>query len=172
MSATLTPERKSARDRPGVGHKMGGLGERKWGRHRRLDRGARGQQARAHSIPDSHPRGQCRSLLPRVLRPVASSCVLPLTMTHRALRPSSLHARVQTLSMRVCSCGMDTEMARTQGCHGHRDGMNTEMTWTQRWHGHSDDMRHSDTQIHDQMHVGWPSRPGCAPSACSPLQLA
>ena len=51
-------------------------------------------------------------------------------------------------------------MARTQGCHGHRDGMNTEkMTWTQRWHGHSDDMGHSDTQTHDQMHVGWPPGP-------------
>ena len=43
--------------------------------------------------------------------------------------------RACTLSMRVCSCGMDTGMARTQGCHGHRDGMNTEMVWTQRWHG-------------------------------------
>ena len=47
MSATLTPERKSARDRPGVGHKM-----RDWGRerggHRRLDRGARGRSA--HSV--------------------------------------------------------------------------------------------------------------------------
>ena len=31
MSATLTPKRKSARDRPSVGHKVGGLGERKRG---------------------------------------------------------------------------------------------------------------------------------------------
>ena len=58
---------------------MGGLGERKWGRHRRLDRGARDQQARAHTGPDSHPRGQCRTQLPRVLGPVlVPSCILPM----------------------------------------------------------------------------------------------
>ena len=43
---------------------------------------------------DSHPRGQCRLLQPRVLSSVRAaqllpSCVLPLPLTHRALRPSS-----------------------------------------------------------------------------------
>ena len=81
MSATLTPKRKSARDRPASSKESerGGKG-RESGRE--IDRGARGQQARAHSSPDSHPEGQYRTTLHR-----GPSPVLVLHLASRSRRP-------------------------------------------------------------------------------------
>ena len=78
MSATLTPERKSARDRPASSNERpesGGLGERK----REVDRRARGQQARAHSGTDSHPEGQYRTPLHRGPAPCMLRCAAAST---------------------------------------------------------------------------------------------
>ena len=49
---------------------------------------------------------------------------------------------------------MDTEMAWTQGWHGHRDGMDTAMPWDTATHG-----------PHDQMNMGWMCAVGMQPAA-------
>ena len=54
-------EEIGARPAASSDERVGGIGERK----REIDRGARGQQARAHSGTDSHPEGQYRTPLHR-----------------------------------------------------------------------------------------------------------
>ena len=94
MSATLTPERKSARDRPGVGHKVGDWGRERGG-HRRLDRGARGQQARALSISTHTPRGS--AVFSSHADPRRACCILPLLLRLSMSPPSPTCARPASL---------------------------------------------------------------------------
>jgi hypothetical protein len=94
---------------------------------------------------------QSDNLLPHAVQlssrsPRQPPVVAPHSPTSAALcaRVHSLHARMHSLSMRVCSWHAHKRDARTQDrmatwhteWHGHRDGMDTGMTWTQGWHGH------------------------------------
>ena len=101
MSATLTTKRKSARDRPASSkERVGELGERK----REIDRGARGQMARARSGSDS--RSLEGSAGPSCLAGPARSCLLLAaaceTLRHacRRRRPCALAQPVAAAAAR------------------------------------------------------------------------
>ena len=84
MSATLTPKRKSARDRPGVKHKMGGIGGEKAGNIVALTE-VLVVVRRALLISTHTPRGSAVfSSHACSARSAPPSCVLPLPLTHRA----------------------------------------------------------------------------------------
>ena len=100
MSATLTTKRKSARDRPASSNeRVGELGERK----REIDRGARGQMARARSGSDSRsPEG---SAGPSCLAGPARSCLVsPLHATCETVRHACRRRRPRALAQPRCCC--------------------------------------------------------------------
>ena len=90
MSATLTPKRKSARDRPASGKERVGDGGRESGGHSLpRQRCSWSEGPRAIGSMLTLPGGQCRILMPRgpSRQPARSCCILPLLSRLLALRP-------------------------------------------------------------------------------------